>query len=132
MIQKEAVLQATSWLSDLKKTYFDHNNQGDFSFSMLQIVRACLHEGGGPQIGEVTCGGLPHLKCKDDHIKMRDYILYITRDLWIRLYQSVEGSKEALETCVYLPSILECCGLPCFCKKQSKYTGMLAEVTTFQ
>ena len=23
--------------------------------------RACLHEGGGPQVGEVTCGGLPHL-----------------------------------------------------------------------
>ena len=22
-----------------------------------------LHEGGGPQIGEVTCGGSPHLSC---------------------------------------------------------------------
>ena len=30
-------------------------------------------EGGGPQVGEVTCGGLPHL-CKRDHIKMRDYM----------------------------------------------------------
>ena len=29
-------------------------------------------EVGGPQIGEVTCGGLPHLTCKRDHIKMRD------------------------------------------------------------
>ena len=37
-------------------------------------VRACLHEGGGPQVGEVTCGGLPHLSCKSDHIKMRDYM----------------------------------------------------------
>ena len=27
---------------------------------------------GGPQVGEVTCGGLPHLTCKRDHIKMRD------------------------------------------------------------
>ena len=36
--------------------------------------RACLHEGGGPQVGEVTCGGLPHLTCKRDHIKMRDYM----------------------------------------------------------
>ena len=36
-------------------------------------VRACLHEGRGPQVGEVTCGGLPHLTCKCDHIKMRDY-----------------------------------------------------------
>ena len=23
--------------------------------------RACLHEGGGPQVGEVTCSGSPHL-----------------------------------------------------------------------
>ena len=37
-------------------------------------VRACLHEGGGPQEGEVTCGGLPDLSCKRDHIKMRDYM----------------------------------------------------------
>ena len=37
-------------------------------------VRACLHEGGGPQVGEVTCGGLPHLTCKRDQIKMRDYM----------------------------------------------------------
>ena len=36
--------------------------------------RACLHEGGGPQVGEVTCGGLPHLSRKRDHIKMRDYM----------------------------------------------------------
>ena len=37
-------------------------------------VWACLHEGGGPQVGEVTCGGLPHLSCKRDHIKMRDFM----------------------------------------------------------
>ena len=36
--------------------------------------RACLHEGGGPHVGEVTCGGLPHVSCKHDHIKMRDYM----------------------------------------------------------
>ena len=35
-------------------------------------LRAYLHEGGGPQVGEVTCGGLPHLTCKRDHIKTRD------------------------------------------------------------
>ena len=38
----------------------------------VQTVRACLHKGGGPQVGEVTCGGLPHLSCKRDHIKTRD------------------------------------------------------------
>ena len=32
--------------------------------------RACLHEGGEPQIGEVTCGGLLHLTCKHDHMMM--------------------------------------------------------------
>ena len=35
-------------------------------------LRASLHEGGGPQVGEVACGGLPLLTCKRDHIKMRD------------------------------------------------------------
>ena len=37
-------------------------------------LRACLREGGGPQEGEVTCGKLPHLTCKCDHIKMRDFM----------------------------------------------------------
>ena len=37
-------------------------------------LRACLHGGGGPQIGEVTCGGSSHLSCKRDQIKMRDYV----------------------------------------------------------
>ena len=37
-------------------------------------LRACLHEGGGPQIGEVKSGGSPHLSCKRDQIKMRDYL----------------------------------------------------------
>ena len=32
-------------------------------------LRACLDGGGGPQIGEVTCGGSPHLSCKPDQIK---------------------------------------------------------------
>ena len=38
------------------------------------LARACLHKGGGTQVGEVTCGGLPHLTFKRDHIKMRDYM----------------------------------------------------------
>ena len=37
-------------------------------------IRARLHGGGGPQIGEVICGGLPHLTCKRDQIRMRDYM----------------------------------------------------------
>ena len=37
-------------------------------------TRACLHGGRGPQIGEVTCGGSPHLSCKRDQVNMRDYV----------------------------------------------------------
>ena len=41
-------------------------------------LRGCLHGGGGPKIGEVTCGGSPHLTCKSDQIKMRAYMGYLT------------------------------------------------------
>ena len=37
-------------------------------------LRACLHGGGGPQVGEVKYGGSPHLTCKRDQIKIRDYM----------------------------------------------------------
>ena len=40
-------------------------------FARLQypfVLRACLHGGGGPQIGEVTWGESPHLSCKRDQI----------------------------------------------------------------
>ena len=37
-------------------------------------LRPCLHGGGGPQVGEVKYGGSPHLSCKRDKIKMRDYM----------------------------------------------------------
>ena len=40
----------------------------------IRDLGSVLHEGGGPQIGEVTCGGSPHLSCKRDQIKMRDYV----------------------------------------------------------
>ena len=35
---------------------------------------ACLHEGGGPQVGEVTRGGSRYLSCKRDQIKKGDYM----------------------------------------------------------
>ena len=40
----------------------------------MSVLRACLHRGGGPQVGEVTCGGSPHLPCKRDKTKMRNYM----------------------------------------------------------
>ena len=47
-------------------------------------LRACLHGGGGPQIGEVTCGRSPHLSCKRDQIKMRDYMDWrVTPPKWV-------------------------------------------------
>ena len=42
------------------------------SLEKTNPFRACLHEGGGPQIGEVICGGSPQLSCERDQIKMRD------------------------------------------------------------
>ena len=53
---------------------------------VVRCLRACLHGGGGPQVVEVTrLGGVtrlsilsliwsPHLSCKRNQIKMRDYI----------------------------------------------------------
>ena len=39
------------------------------------ILKDCLHGGGGPHIGQVTCGGHPtYISCKRDQIKMRDYM----------------------------------------------------------
>ena len=61
-------------------------NKGDASNSTIdfimenlngyfkQVFRACLHGGGGLQVGEVSCGGSPHLSCKRDQVKMRDYM----------------------------------------------------------
>ena len=37
-------------------------------------LRACLHKGGGPQVGEVTCGWSPHVPCKRDQITIGDYM----------------------------------------------------------
>ena len=36
-----------------------------------KFMRSILQEGGGPQVGEITCGGSPH---PSNQIKMRDYI----------------------------------------------------------
>ena len=44
------------------------------NFSNGPSLRACLHGRGGPQMGEVLCGGSHHLSCKRDEIKMRDYV----------------------------------------------------------
>ena len=53
-------------------------NAFDEFFRLCTNLRACLYGGGGPQIGEVTCGGSPYLSSKPDQIKMRDYM-----DRWV-------------------------------------------------
>ena len=52
--------------------------RGRTSIKQIRELRACLHEVGGPQVGVVACGGLPHRTCKRDPIKMRDYM-----DRWV-------------------------------------------------
>ena len=52
----------------------NNNNNKNKLNRLLHLYRACLRGGGGPQIGEVTCRGSPHLSCKRDQIKMRDYV----------------------------------------------------------
>ena len=37
-------------------------------------LRSYLHGGRGAQVGEVACGVSPHLSCKRDQIKVRDYM----------------------------------------------------------
>ena len=54
-------------------------------FLQTDLIRACLYGGGGPQIGEVTCDVSPHLSCKRDQIKMRDYKRVSMRWLLLRL-----------------------------------------------
>ena len=61
------------------------------------LLRAWLHEGGGPQVGEVTRGKSPHLTCKRDHIKMRDYMdKRVTSTTWVphlHVNRPLYGSK---------------------------------------
>ena len=52
----------------------DGYEQEPITFSNRLLLKACLHGGGEPQIGEVACGGSPHLSSKRDQIKMRDYM----------------------------------------------------------
>ena len=48
-----------------------------------RCIRACLHGGEGLQVAEKTCGESPHLSCKCDQIKMRDYMDWrVTSPSW--------------------------------------------------
>ena len=74
-------------------------NMIDATFASLAPVYV---EVGGPQIGEVTCNGSPHLSCKRDQIKMRDVDRQVTPPK--RATSPTEGAphkcKQAL---IYIP-----------------------------
>ena len=69
--------------------------------SLSPAVRACLQGGGGPRIGEVTYGGSPHLSCKTDQIKMRDYM---DRRVQCSPYQTVNGKIYHVKQHFVLPA----------------------------
>ena len=57
----------------LHMTFQGHNQKSSrICDQLVANFEPCFTEGGGPQVGEVTCNGLPHQTCKRDHIKMRD------------------------------------------------------------
>ena len=56
------------------------------------LFRAYLHGGGGPQVGEVTRGGSPHLSCKCDQIEMSDYMDgRVTPPMWVTYLGTFEA-----------------------------------------
>ena len=61
-----------------------------------QTIRACLHGGGGPQIGEETCSGSPHLSCKRDQIIKASYHTYL-RSPYLHENRSLERSLSSAE-----------------------------------
>ena len=67
--------------------------------------------GGDPQIGEVTCGGSPHLTCKRDQIKIGDYMdrrvtppKQVTTPTWGPSPPSKQALKKTFSL-VNLPSV---------------------------
>ena len=49
--------------------------------NVMSRLRACLHGGGGPQVGGVTSGGSPHLSCKRDQILILKWDILCTGGL---------------------------------------------------
>ena len=62
------------WNLMAKRNAIKEDLKSGSRFRFRKLLRACLHEGGGPQIGEVKFGGSPHLSCKHNQIKIRDYM----------------------------------------------------------
>ena len=80
--QRAKHLDSNTCLHTLVQTHLSANHSArvpsqlfiNVVISCAVVFRDCLHGGSCPQIGEVTGGGSPHLSCKRDPIKMRDYV----------------------------------------------------------
>ena len=59
-------------ISALQKDNYLRLQLLSFKMARTPRLRACLHGGGGPREGEVSCSGSPHLLCKRDQIRMRN------------------------------------------------------------
>ena len=70
---------------------------------------ACLHEGRRPQISGITGGQSPHLSCKRDQIKMRDYM-----DRWVTPSKRVTSPTWGPPPpCKQALSLQHCSFVPC-------------------
>ena len=66
------------WKHSLAKKLLEHKTfrPPELQSSLREMIkewlnlRACFRGGGGPQVGEVTCGRSPHLSCKRDQINI--------------------------------------------------------------
>ena len=67
-VEVSSLLSASSPF-ELKKQCYDN-----VISEYVVKLRACLPGGRGPQMGEVTCGGSPHLSCEHNQIEMRVYL----------------------------------------------------------
>ena len=75
---------------------------------MLIVRRACSHGGGGPQIGEVTRGGSPHLSCNRDKTKIRDYMdRQVTSPEWGSPPPCKQALRDILRCSVILVRVRE-------------------------
>ena len=70
--------QSRSLLKTVHETSLAPRALSNISYTNNKSLKACLHGGGGPQVGEVTHEGSTFLSYKHDQIKMRDYV-----DRWV-------------------------------------------------
>ena len=95
----EALFVMSQWQNFCQNLFFSLEAQWELEFFVGLVILVSLAsyyaaypymlgpvymKVGDPQIGEVTGGGSPHLSCKRDRIKMRDYMdRRVTPPKWV-------------------------------------------------